>query len=73
MSQQRRTVYMCEVCLTASDTQMMHHGRLMIECDAGCPGDDRTQPLFDAAGRLLTHAPKWWVFRHRHTSDTPSH
>jgi hypothetical protein len=56
---------MCEICLTASDIQMMHHGRMMLMCDAGCPGDDCTLPVIDQTGHVLTHAPKWWVFRHR--------
>ena len=65
MSDRRRILYMCEVCLAASERPMLHHGRMMIECDAGREGDDDTQPVTDAAGRILTHAPKWWVFRHR--------
>ena len=47
---------------------MMHHGRLMVECDAGCEGDDCTLPVTDATGHILTHAPKWWVFRRQRDS-----
>ena len=68
-----RIVYMCEVCLVASETQKMHHGRLMVECDAGCVGDECTQPVTDEAGHILTHAPKWWIFRHKRTGESFSH
>ncbi len=73
MSSQRRIVYICEVCFAVSDKPIEHHNHTMIECDAGSPGDDMTKPVTDAAGHLLTHAPKWWVFRHRRTDDTLSH
>ncbi len=65
MSEPHRIVYVCETCLSVSDAPMVHHGRPMLQCDAGCEGDDCTQPVVDSAGRILTHAPKWWVFRHR--------
>jgi len=64
-----RIVYMCEICLLASDTQKVHHGRPMIRCDAGCEGDACTLPVIDADGHILTHAPKWWVYRHRRAGD----
>ncbi len=73
MSDPHRIVYMCEVCFAVSDKPTLHHGQPMIECDAGCPGDDVTRPVVDEQGRILTHAPKWWVFRHRRASGTPSH
>jgi hypothetical protein len=56
---------MCEICYGTSDAPATHHGRVMIECDAGCPGDDCTHPVVDDGGHILTHAPKWWIFRHR--------
>ena len=65
MDSTHRIVYMCEVCLRSSPAAELCHGRMMIECDAGCAGDDCTQPVTDSVGRLLTRAPKWWVFRHR--------
>jgi hypothetical protein len=61
----RRIVYMCEVCLRSSEVAEVCHGRTMIECDAGCEGDDCTKPVVDQDGHLMSHAPKWWVFRHR--------
>jgi hypothetical protein len=73
MSAPHRIVYMCEVCLLASDTPLEHHGRLMIQCDAGCEGDDCTQPVVDATGHILTRAPKWWVLRHKRTPGTHIH
>ena len=69
MSAPHRILYMCEMCLLASDTQMMHHGRLMTRCDAGCEGDDCTRPVVDPDGHILTHAPKWWVHRRRRAGD----
>jgi hypothetical protein len=32
-----------------------------VKCNAGVPGDERSMPLFDASGNLVTRAPKWWV------------
>ena len=71
MPGQHRIIYMCEVCLVMSDKPAAHHGHMMIECDAGCEGDDCTQPVIDPAGRLLTHAPKWWVYRHKRPGQPP--
>ena len=68
MESTHRIVYMCEVCLRSSPAAELCHGRMMIECDAGCAGDDCTQPITDSVGHLLTRAPKWWVFRHRHAT-----
>ena len=65
MDSTHRIVYMCEVCLRSSPAAELCHGRMMIECNAGCAGDDCTQPVTDSVGHLLTRAPKWWVFRHR--------
>jgi len=65
MSEEHRIVYMCEVCLAVSEKPALHHDQMMIECDAGCPGDDCTVPVIDDTGHILTHAPKWWVFRRK--------
>ena len=65
MKEQVRIVYMCEVCLHCSAEPGPHHGRSMICCDAGCPGDECTKPLESDDGRLLTRAPRWWIFRRR--------
>ncbi len=56
-----RTVYVCPECHIISPTAMQHHDEAMIECDAGEPGDERSKPVFDAHGRLVTRAPRWWV------------
>ncbi len=40
---------------------MTCHPHSSVKCDAGVPGDERSMPLFDAQGRILTRAPKWWV------------
>ncbi len=61
MEPQHRIVYVCPVCLLVSDHQERHHDRLMCECDAGAPGDERSKPLIGPSGELVTHAPRWWV------------
>jgi hypothetical protein len=63
MTQEHRVVYMCEVCLRCSTQPETCHSRPMLRCDAGCPGDDCTKPLESTDGRLLTHAPRWWILR----------
>jgi len=73
MSEQHRIVFMCEVCYNVSDQPARHHERMMIECDAGCPGDDCTYPVIDNHDRILTRAPKWWIFRHRREPHELSH
>jgi hypothetical protein len=65
MKAEHRIVYKCGVCLRTSWTAEACHGRPMVECDAGCEGDDCTQPVMDNEGRLRSLAPKWWVYRHR--------
>jgi len=65
VQEQVRIVYMCEECLYCSSEPGNHHGRPMTRCDAGCPGDECTKPLETAEGRLLTRAPRWWIFRER--------
>lgn len=65
MAELHRIVYVCEFCFTVSEKPGSHHDRPMVECDAGCPGDDCTQPIVNEHGLLLTHAPKWWIYRHR--------
>jgi hypothetical protein len=65
MPEEERIIYMCEVCLRCSEEPGTHHGRPMIRCDAGCPGDECTKPLESVDGRLLTRAPRWWIFRRR--------
>ena len=61
MSQQRRIVYVCPKCLRMSWELEECHGQPMYECDAGVPGDKRSQPIMTTNGRLVTHAPRWWV------------
>ena len=72
MNKSHRIVYMCEVCLRASAVAEECHGRAMVHCDAGCAGDECTQPVIDVAGHLLTRAPGWWIFRHRRITSSIS-
>ena len=65
MNAGHRIVYKCELCLRTSLEAEECHGRAMIECDAGCEGDDCTKPVTDGEGHLRSLTPKWWVYRHR--------
>ena len=40
LQEKHRIIYMCEVCLHCSKEPGIHHSQLMVQCDAGCPGDD---------------------------------
>ena len=53
--------YLCPMCFEVSDVEGQHHGRSMLRCDAGQPGDERRKPLMDARGNLRTHAPRWFL------------
>ncbi len=61
-----RIVYLCRHCFAASEAagDCAGCGHAMVRCDAGEPGSERSRPLYDAEGRLLTHAPRWWLERH---------
>lgn len=61
MVKQARTIYVCRVCHRVAERPMTCHPGKSHKCDVGKPGDELTMPLFDAAGHLLTRAPKWWV------------
>ncbi len=61
MTKEQRKIYICEVCLAVSPEPKEHHGRPMIECDAGCVGDERSKPLRAPDGRVMTRAPRWWL------------
>jgi hypothetical protein len=58
---QSRRVFICRVCHLVGREPLACHPGQSVECDAGVPGDDRSKPLFDAQGHLVTRAPKWWV------------
>ncbi len=64
--EEHRIIYVCEACLHCSKEPGTHHSRPMVQCDAGCPGDECSKPVESADGRLLTRAPRWWIFR-QHT------
>ncbi|MDQ4076085.1 MAG: hypothetical protein M3220_07540 [Chloroflexota bacterium] len=65
-----RIVYICEICFRASDTpDTCCGGHRMVRCDAGEPGSERSRPLYDDEGRLLTHAPRWWLERHQEATQ----
>lgn len=56
-----RTVYICRVCHLVGTRPLTCHSGQSVRCSAGAAGDERSKPLFDAQGRLVTRAPKWWV------------
>jgi len=53
------TFYLCPICFEVSESEREHHGRPMIRCDAGEPGDERRKPVINDGGHLKTHAPRW--------------
>ncbi len=61
MSSRGRIVYICQVCHRTGERPLTCHARASRKCDAGMPGDERSKPLFDERGNLVTRAPKWWV------------
>lgn len=56
-----RIVFICKRCLTAAEEAGECCGQARLRCNAGEPGSARSRPLYDEEGRLLTHAPRWWV------------
>jgi hypothetical protein len=56
-----RVVYVCRVCHRVYARSQVCHCYRTARCDAGAPGDERSQPLFDAHGHIVTRAPRWWV------------
>ncbi len=61
MAKQGRAIYICRVCHRVGQRALTCHPRASVKCNAGAPGDERSMPLFDAQGRIVTRAPKWWV------------
>jgi hypothetical protein len=64
MTEEHQVFYMCAVCFRASVKAEVCHNQPMLYCDAGCWGDECRKPLTAAGGRLLAHAPRWWL-KHR--------
>ncbi len=56
-----QAIYVCRVCHRVDQRPLTCHPGKMLRCNTGAPGDERSKPLFDARGRLVTRAPKWWV------------
>ena len=71
--EQHRVFYKCEICLRESLTLEECHGQPMVEVDAGVEGDEVTLPVTDEAGHILSHAPKWWVYRRQAASRKLTH
>ena len=45
LQEEHRIIYVCEVCLHCSTEPGNHHSRPMVQCDAGCPGDECSKPV----------------------------
>ncbi len=73
MAALRRTVYICRVCHRVGQQPLDCHRDKSVRCDAGEPGDERSRPLFDKHGNLVTRAPKWWVDACFHESSLLAH
>ncbi len=56
-----RVVYICRTCHRVGQRVMTCHPGKSVKCDTGNPGDERSMPLFDTHGHIMTRAPKWWV------------
>ena len=56
-----RIVFVCSVCHRVGEQILPCHPGTSVECEMGEPGGERSLPLFDQHGHLLTRAPKWWV------------
>jgi hypothetical protein len=54
-------LYLCLTCFEASESQADHHGRPMLRCYVGGPGDEQRKPQVDSSGRLTSHAPRWYL------------
>ena len=61
MAKTSRMVYVCCVCHRVGLRPLRCHPGKSGKCDAGMPGDERSMPLVDEHGHLVTRAPKWWV------------
>jgi hypothetical protein len=61
MTDTNRKIYICRICHRVDQRPMTCHPGQSVTCDAGSFGDERSRPLFDKNGRLVTRAPKWWV------------
>ncbi len=61
MARAGRSVYICRICHRVGQNPLNCHPGNSIQCDVGDPGDERSKPLFDEHGHLVTRAPKWWV------------
>ena len=53
--------YLCPICFEVSEFECEHHGRPMVRCDAGQPGDERRKPIINGGGNLKTRAPRWFL------------
>jgi hypothetical protein len=53
--------YICSVCFEISDACREHHGSLMVCCDVEDMDDERRKPVVDAAGHLVSRAPRWYL------------
>jgi hypothetical protein len=67
------TFYLCPICFEVSESQRAHHGRLMLQCNPGQPGDERRKPVISGDGRLHSHAPRWFLEAIGALPNRPTH
>jgi hypothetical protein len=53
--------YICPTCFNACETAEECHEHQMMGCDPGELGHERRKPVMDAAGRVYTRAPRWYL------------
>ncbi len=53
--------YLCPVCFEASERRITCHGRWMIKCEPGQPGDNCRKPVTDNKGHLKSREPYWFL------------
>jgi len=56
MAKTGRMVYVCCVCHRVGLRPLRCHPGKSNKCDAGMPGDERSMPLVDEHGHLVTRA-----------------
>jgi hypothetical protein len=53
--------YLCPKCFELREGDSEDHPHGMIRFDASRFTDEERKPIFDEKGKLLTHAPAWFL------------
>ena len=56
-------IYVCRRCTTSAGEsgKCQFCGGVKVACRPGDDDDPLRRPLIDAAGNVLTRAPRWWL------------